>query len=118
MPNTQLKKEVSTTPLEKEDYTKMQSLNHNQGYKAPRVYPELVKPNRVNEQEATYYAAMELVARIDEDLTRGVRHYRTKAGILLNTLDEVVRAILDDNLLIPEEQESGMLWVAPQELAA
>ena len=118
MSSTQLRKKVSTLSLEKEDYTKVQTLNHNQQYKTARVYPELVKPNKVSEQEATYYAALELVARIDEDLTRGVRHYRNKAGVLLTTLDEVVSAILNDNLLVSQEQESGMIWVAPQELAA
>jgi hypothetical protein len=83
------------------------------------MYP-VVKPSKtkIGEQEAAYQAALELVARIDEDLARGIRHYRTKAGILLTTLDEVIRAILEDNLLIPEEQESGRRWTAPQELAA
>ncbi|MCG3210638.1 MAG: hypothetical protein FOGNACKC_04269 [Anaerolineae bacterium] len=80
-----------------------------------RPRPELVKTAKMNEQEATYYAAMELVTRIDQDLSRGVRHYRTKAGQLLNTLDEVVRAILNDDLMQPEEQQ--MIWT-PQELAA
>ena len=100
------------------EHAQYQTLNHNQRGKNSRVYPELVKTSKVSEQEATYYAALELVERIDEDLTRGVRHYRDKAGILLTTLDEVVRAIIDDNLLIPEEQENEMLWVTPQELAA
>ena len=100
------------------EQAQIQPLNHNQRSKKSRVYPELVKTSKVSEQEATYDAALELVARIDDDLTRGIRHYRTKAGVLLTTLDEVVRAILDDNLLIPEEQESDMMWVAPQELAA
>jgi len=95
------------------EHAQTQVLNHN--HKATRTYPELVKTSKVTEQEATYYAALELVTRIDEDLTRGVRHYRNKAGVLLNTLDEVVRAILDDNLLIPE-QEAEMIWA--QELAA
>lgn len=72
--------------------------------------------NRMNEQDATYYAALDLVARIDDDLTRGVRHYRTKAGRLLNSLDEVINAILSDNLLLPEEQEPEVYW--RQELAA
>lgn len=80
-----------------------------------RPRPELVKTAKMNEQDSTYYAAVELVARIDHDLSRGVRHYRTKAGQLLNTLDEVVRAILDDNLLVAEEQHT--VWM-PQELAA
>jgi hypothetical protein len=75
----------------------------------------LVKSNKTNEQDAAYYAAVELVARIDEELTRGVRHYRTKAGQLLTTLDEVINAILSDNLLVPEERDT--VWT-PQELAA
>jgi hypothetical protein len=113
MSNTQIDKKVLTVSTKtKEDYTKMQTLNHNQQQPTPR----LVKSSKSSEQEATYNAALELVARIDEDLTRGVRHYRTKAGVLLTTLDEVVRAILDDNLLTSEEQ-SDTLWV-PQELAA
>jgi len=56
------------------------------------------------EREAAYQAALKLVARIDEDLTRGIRHYRNKAGVLLTTMDEVIRAILDNDLLLPEEQ--------------
>jgi len=78
--------------------------------------PELVKSAKKSEQEATYYAALELVAQIDEELTRGVRHYRTKAGRLLTTLDEVVLAILDDNLLLTAERD--LMWQMPQELAA
>jgi hypothetical protein len=82
------------------------------------VYPELVKTPAMSEREATYYAALKLVARIDEDLTRGIRHYRNRAGVLLTTLDEVVRAILNDDLLLPEETHVGVTWVAAQELAA
>jgi len=55
-----------------------------------------------DDREARYQAALELVERIDDDLTRGVRHYRTKGGALLGTLDEVIRAILSDDLLVPE----------------
>ena len=91
--------------------TQVQTLNHR-----PRMYPELVKSSVTSEQDATYYAALELVARIDDDLTRGIRHYRTKAGLLLTTLDEVIQAILEDNLLTPIWQESEMAWT--QELAA
>lgn len=82
-----------------------------------RSYPELVSP--VSEQEATYQAALKLVARIDEDLTKGIRHYRNTAGILLITLDEVVRAILEDDLMLDvETQPAEKLWLTPQELAA
>ena len=101
------------------EQVQMQSLNHKPRYANSRVYPELVKSSKMTEQEATYYAALELVAQIDENLTRGVRHYRDKAGVLLTTLDEVIRAILDDNLLLPdEEKETELMWVTPQELAA
>jgi len=99
------------------EHTQMKSLNHNHRHVAPRTYPELVKSTKMTEQEATYYAALELVARIDEELTRGIRHYRDKTGLLLTTLDEVIRAILDDNLLVPEEEQE-MIWMTPQELAA
>jgi hypothetical protein len=81
-----------------------------------RRKPELVKSARQSEQDATYYAAVELVLRIDDDLTRGVRHYRTKTGMLLNTLDEVINAILGDDLLLAETQYTEEVW--RHELAA
>lgn len=81
-----------------------------------RPRPELVKSASAAEQETAYYAALELVARIDDELTRGVRHYRDKAGTLLNTLDEVINAILTDNLMQPETQEAEAVW--QQEMAA
>ena len=46
--------------------------------------------------------ALEFVQRVDDDIARSVRHYRNKAGVLLTTLDEVVRAALDDDLVINE----------------
>lgn len=49
--------------------------------------------------QATYHAALELVAQIDEDLTRNTGHYYTKSGRLLTTLDEVIRAILSGDLM-------------------
>jgi hypothetical protein len=48
--------------------------------------------------ERTYQAAVDLVKRIDDELARGVRHYRTKNGKLLTTLDQVVNAILNNDL--------------------
>jgi len=84
-----------------------------------RVYPELVKAPKTHEREATYNTALELVAEIDEALTRGTFHYRNRAGELLTTLDEVVNAILTNDLLLPEvEEETEVLWMQPQELAA
>lgn len=70
-----------------------------------REFPSLPPQPQPAEVEQTYKAALELVARIDEDLTRKTRHYRTKAGELLTTLDEVVRAILADDLMLPEAGE-------------
>ncbi len=96
----------------------MRSYNHNGRNGTARVYPGLVKSPSAAEREATYNAALKLVAKIDEDLTRGIRHYRTKTGVLLTTLDEVVRAILDDDLMLPEEAPISVGWLAPQELAA
>ena len=55
-----------------------------------------------------YYAALELVARIDEGVTLGTHHYRTKAGALLTTLDEVVRAILENNLMEPTNENHNI----------
>lgn len=69
---------------------------------AIRTYPALTKRSKLTEQEATYRAALELVARIDEDLTRGVRHYYTKSGLLLWTLDQVINAILTNDLMTVE----------------
>ncbi len=55
------------------------------------------------EQAAAYFAALKLVAHIDDGLTRGNHLYQDKTtGQLLTTLDEVVRAILDDSLMMME----------------
>jgi len=47
---------------------------------------------------AAYYAALKLVAGIEQNLASGCRHYRTKNGKLLTTLDEVVNAIVNHQL--------------------
>jgi hypothetical protein len=85
----------------------------NKNGRRPR--PELVKPFQTD-QEAAYYAALELVARIDDELTRGIRHYRTISGQLLTTLDEVIHALLTDTLELPESQQAEPMW--RQEMAA
>ena len=91
----------------------IRSFNHRSN---GRTRPELVV-SRSNEKDATYNAALKLVAQIDEDLTKGIRHYRTKNGQLLTTLDQVVNAILEDNLLLPQvQQQAEAVWM--QELAA
>ncbi len=99
------------------EHSQNHALKRNRHSTNSRVYPELVVTRTTAEREATYYSALELVARIDDDLNRGTRHYRNRAGILLNTLDEVVNAILANDLLLPGEQPERS-WVAPQELAA
>ena len=98
--------------------TQRRNSNHNYRLNNHRTYPELVVSPPISEKESTYYAALKLVARIDDDLTKGIRHYRNQAGELLTTLDQVVHAILTDDLLLPEEQETELFWLAPQELAA
>jgi hypothetical protein len=69
------------------------------------------------QRNAAYKSALLLVARIDEDLTRGVRHYRTKAGQLLTTLDEVIRAVVANDLLMSDEEEAEVIWIRPEGLA-
>ncbi|MCQ3972405.1 MAG: hypothetical protein DPW09_03040 [Anaerolineae bacterium] len=55
------------------------------------------------ERTAAYFAALKLVARIDDGLTQGNYLYRDKTtGQPLITLDEVVRAILADSLMMAE----------------
>jgi hypothetical protein len=49
-------------------------------------------------KDAAYHAALRLVRRIDSDLERGTGHYRTTDGLLLATLDQVVNAIIANNL--------------------
>lgn len=66
----------------------------SKGSTATRTYEPITRPV---ERDA-YRTALELVTRIDEDLTRGEHHYRTKAGLLIQDLDEVIRAIRDNNL--------------------
>ncbi|OQY41501.1 MAG: hypothetical protein B6242_17275 [Anaerolineaceae bacterium 4572_78] len=51
-------------------------------------------------EEETYQTALELVMLIDQQLTTGTQHYHTKSGRLLRTLDEVVNAILTDDIVI------------------
>lgn len=46
----------------------------------------------------TYARAYRLCVEIDAGLTSGRAHWRTRDGVLLRTLDEVVRAILDGEL--------------------
>ncbi len=73
--------------------TTMTTLNH--------IAPDLILVYALDEQEAAYCAALELTAQIDQHLGQGTRHYRTRRGVLLVSLDEVVRAVLDGELWQP-----------------
>lgn len=53
-------------------------------------------------KDAHFKSACILVHLIDTSLESGRVQFRTKAGELLTTLDEVVRAIIADELLEPE----------------
>lgn len=48
--------------------------------------------------ELKYWAALQVVQEVDEHLKRGTRHYRNRDGQLLETLDEVVKAIMEGRL--------------------
>ncbi len=75
--------------------------------------PKIV--SRRSEAELAYEAALNLVAQIEEHLTYGTRHYRTKDGTLLHTLDQVVLAILTDNLWLHEadlDEQQDLRWAA------
>ena len=56
-------------------------------------------------EEAAYLLALLLVRLVDDDLTFGwPRYYATDGGRRLYTLNEVVRAILNDTALMPGEE--------------
>ena len=51
-----------------------------------------------------YRAALPLVAWLEKDMKAGKRRYCTKAGQQpLHTLEEVIQALLDGNLLVRAE---------------
>ncbi len=62
----------------------------------------------MTEQEKIYYLALNLLVRIDEDMARDIKHYRNKGGQLLTTLNEVVRVILADELVVAAETQPGL----------
>jgi len=84
------------------------------GKPRPNTFKPVLVP-RPEEQEAAYEAALELVAQIDDHLTHGTKHYRTQSGELLRTLDQVVNAILDNNLASEVEDyghQRELAWAA------
>jgi hypothetical protein len=76
-----------------------------------------------DEADARYAAAFKLVQAIDHNLRNGTQHYYDNQGRLLRTLDEVINAVLTDNLApskpdkYPQEAEA-VQWVPINELVA
>ncbi len=76
-----------------------------------------------DEADARYAAALKLVQVIDHNLRNGTQHYYNTQGRLLRTLDEVINAVLTDNLApskpskYPQEAEA-VQWVPINELVA
>ncbi len=66
----------------------------------PNTFKPVLVPRTPQPQQTAYEAALELVQLIDMHLSNGTQHYRTKSGTLLRTLDQVVNAILSDNLRV------------------
>lgn len=62
------------------------------------------RPRQKMLQQQAYYPAFELAEKIETGLRLGIRHYRDRQGKLLRTLDQVIRAILDDNLDMGDER--------------
>lgn len=77
----------------------------------------------VDDADARYDAALRLVQAIDRDLQKGTRHYYDASGKLLVSLDEVVQAILNDNLVVDRpprflQDQNRNHWRAVGELVA
>jgi len=73
--------------------------------------------------DARYAAALRLVQAIDRDLQKGTRHYYDATGRLLVSLDEVVQAILNDNLIVDRppkflRDQDLVRWPAVGEMVA
>lgn len=65
-------------------------------------------------REAVFTRALAFVDDVDAGLTRGTRHYRNRAGTLLTKLDEVVRAILADDLLTVADEPVLLAELHPE----
>lgn len=74
-----------------------------------------------DDADARYEAALKLVQAIDHNLKNGTQHYYDTQGKLLQTLDEVIHAVLTDSLATgkptPQDAES-VPWVSVRELVA
>ena len=59
-----------------------------------RIMTQDLHPNL----EIIYPDALALVQHLDQHLTANTRHYRNRTGDLLTNLDQLINAILEDNL--------------------
>lgn len=85
---------ISTPDLLREFELDRSHFNHLVRFAAPLA--ELAEAN------IRYDIALEIVTRIDTHLAQGTQHYRDRDGRLLTTLDQVIHAILTDNLTTQE----------------
>jgi len=78
--------------------------------------------SRNDDADVCYAAALSLVQAIDKDLQHGTRHYYNAAGKLLVSLDEVIQAILCDELVVDRPVTKGrssesLKWTPVTELS-
>ena len=91
---------------------KQLKIHQNSGSKEPVLAPAIVTTGRsdrndiptpfipvAGQRNAHFKCACLLAHQINTDLESGRVHYRNRAGELLETLDEVVRAIVSDELM-------------------
>jgi hypothetical protein len=76
-----------------------------------------------DDADARYVAALKLVEAIDYNLRNGTQHYYDTRGRLLSTLDEVIHAVLTDNLAVgkPTKHSQGaeiVEWASVSDLVA
>lgn len=67
-------------------------------------------------RKKVFSTALTLVKLIDEGCITGRQHYRTKQGKFLETLDQVIVAIMEDNLMPPQPDQVGILFENSQQL--
>ena len=73
--------------------------------------------------DARYAEALKLVQVIDDNLRNGTQHYYNTQGRLLQTLDEVIDAVLTDSLALGKpvkysQDAKPVQWVPVAELVA
>ncbi|GAB4535486.1 MAG: hypothetical protein Kow0063_19830 [Anaerolineae bacterium] len=81
------------------------------------------RSSQSDDADARYAAALKLVQAIDHNLRNGTQHYYDTQGRLLQTLDEVIHAMLNDSLAPgkptghPQKAEA-VQWIPVSELVA